>query len=180
MCKHVCHFAKTRAVIEDAAVKSVAAQVKLPVNAEGDVCARVAGGVLEAAAKTVTVPTSPAEVQAMFVGFDDDQPQVHEVVDRVRGTHHEYEMFVRKVQDVIVVSGTLILRVLRFETSLGFVGTAANLTCSGDVLRHLGDFCGFVGTTANAFCFEELRRHVEDSCVFVGGSANAFCFEELL
>ena len=85
-------------------------------------------------------------------------------------------MFVRTVQDVIVVSGTPIIRVLRFETFLGFVGTAANLTCFGDLLRYLGDCCGFVGTTANAFCFEVLLRSVEDSCGFVGGSANAFCF----
>ena len=85
-------------------------------------------------------------------------------------------MFVRTVQDVIVVSGTLIIRVLRFETSLGFVGTAAYLTCFGDLLRYLGDCCGLVGTTANAFCFEELRRYVEDSCGFVRATANPFCF----
>ena len=60
-------------------VQGLVAQIKLPVNAGGDVCARVAGGELEAAAKTVTMPTSPTEVQAMFVGFDDEQPQVHEV-----------------------------------------------------------------------------------------------------
>ena len=79
LCKHVCNFARTRAVIEDGAFKSTVAQIKLPVNAGGDVCAQVAGGELETAAKTVTVPTSPTEVQAMFVGFDDDRPQVHEV-----------------------------------------------------------------------------------------------------
>ena len=54
MCKHVYNSAKTRAVIEDAVVKSTVAQINLPVNAGGDVCARVAGGELEAAAKTVT------------------------------------------------------------------------------------------------------------------------------
>ena len=134
MCQHVCNFAKTRAVIEDAVVKSMVAQIKLPVSAGGDVRARVAGGELEAAAKTVTVPSSPTSVQAMFVGFDDDQPQVHEVGSS--GIHHEYEMFVRTVQDVIVVSGTLIIRVMRFETSLGLVGPAANLTCFGDLLRY--------------------------------------------
>ena len=50
-------------------------------------CARVAGGELEAAA----VPTAPTEVQAMFVGFDDDQPQMHEVGSSA-GAHHEHEM----------------------------------------------------------------------------------------
>ena len=54
MCKHVYNSAKTRAVIEDAVVKSTVAQINLPVNAGGDVYARVAGGELEAAAKTVT------------------------------------------------------------------------------------------------------------------------------
>ena len=69
MCKHVCNFAKTRAVIEDGVVKSMVAEIKLPVNAGGDACARVAGGELQAAAKTVAVPTSPTEVQATFVGL---------------------------------------------------------------------------------------------------------------
>ena len=97
------------------------------------------------------------------------------LVDRVRGTHHECEMFVRTVQDVIVVSGTLISRVLRFESSLGFVGTAANLTCFGDLLRYLGNCCGFVGTTVNAFCCQKLRRYVEDCHCIVGATANPFC-----
>ena len=78
--------------------------------------------------KPVTVPTSPADVQAMFVGFDDDQPQVHEV-DSLTGSSRVFEMFRRTVKDVIVVSGTLIIRVLRFETFAGFVGTAANAIC---------------------------------------------------
>ena len=53
-----------------------------------DVCTRVAGGELEAAAKTDTVPTSPTEVQVLFVGFDDDQPQVHEVVSSTEPEVH--------------------------------------------------------------------------------------------
>ena len=48
------------------------------------------------------------------------------LVDRVRGTHHECEMFVRTPQHVIVVSSTLILRVLRFETSLCFIVTCCD------------------------------------------------------
>ena len=75
MCKLVYNSAKTRAFIEDAEVKSMVAKINLPVNAGGDVCARVAGGELEATSKTVTVPTSPTEVQAMFAGLDDDKPQ---------------------------------------------------------------------------------------------------------
>ena len=76
---HVHNFSKTRAAIEDAVVKSMVARIKQPVNDGAGVRARVAGRELEAAAKTVTVPTSPTKVQAMFVGFDDDQPEVHEV-----------------------------------------------------------------------------------------------------
>ena len=79
------------------------------------------------------------------------------LVDRVRGTHHVYEMFVRTVQDVIVVSRTLIIRVLRFETSLGFV---ENLRQS-----HI------------ASCVEELRRYVEDCHCIAGATANLFCFK---
>ena len=45
-------------------------------------------GEWEAAAKTVTVPTSPTEVQAMFVGFDDDQPQVHEASSSTESEVH--------------------------------------------------------------------------------------------
>ena len=63
-------------------------KIKLPVHAGGDVCARVAGGELEAAA----VPTSPTEVQAMFVGFDDDQPQMHEVCSSTRLEVHSTSM----------------------------------------------------------------------------------------
>ena len=51
-CKLVYSSARTRAVIEDAVVKSMVAHIKLPVNAGGNVCARGAGGELEAAAKT--------------------------------------------------------------------------------------------------------------------------------
>ena len=90
---HGYNLAKTRAVIEDAVVKSMVAQIKLPVNAGGDVCARVAGEELEAAANTVTVPTSPTDVQAIFVGFDDDQPQVHEV-----GSSAESEVHITSVK----------------------------------------------------------------------------------
>ena len=79
MCMHVRNFAKTRTVFEDAVVKSMVAQIKLPFKAGGDMCARVAGGELEAAATKVTVPTSPTGVQAVFVAFDDGQPQVHGV-----------------------------------------------------------------------------------------------------
>ena len=133
LCKHVNNFAKTRAVIEDGVVKSRVAQIKLPVNAGGDVCAQIAGGELEAAAKTVTVPTSHrSSSHARRFRRRQASGARGRLVDRVRGTHHESEMFVRTVQEVLVVSGTLIIRVLLFETSLGFVGTAANLTCFGE------------------------------------------------
>ena len=65
---------------------------------------------------------------------------------------------VRTAQHGIAVSGSLIIRVLRFETSPGFVGSAANLTCFGDLLRYLGDCCCSVGTTTNAFCLCEWSK----------------------
>ena len=113
-------------------------------------CARVAGGELEAAA--TTVPTSPTEVQAMFVGFDDNQPQVHEVGSSTKSEVHITSMKCScercKLSSLSAAPSSSVL--LRFVTSLGFVGTAANLTCFGDLLRPLGDCCGFVGTTSQA------------------------------
>ena len=162
-------FAKTRAVM----ILRSRACANQAASERWRVCARVAGGGLEAAAKTVTVPTTP-EVQAMFVATSRRC---------TRSTRRQSQRYTSRVCNVRANGarchrcGTLIIRVLRFETSLGFVGTAANLTCFGDLLRYLGDCCGFVGT-ANAFCFEELLRSVGDSCGFVGGSANPFCFLE--
>ena len=73
-CKLVYSSARTRAVIEDAVVKSMVAHIKLPVNAGGKrVCTRCWRRVGGSCEKPVTVPTSPADVQAMFVGFDDDK-----------------------------------------------------------------------------------------------------------
>ena len=109
-------IAKTRAVIEDVVVKSMVAQINLPMIFVGTVCARVAGGELEAVAKTVTVTVSisPTEVDAMFVVFDDDQPQVHDVGPSTE-EHITSEMFVRTVQDFNVVSGTVIISVVRLR-----------------------------------------------------------------
>ena len=55
-------------------------------------------------------------------------------------------MVVGTVQCVIVISGTLIIRALLFETSLGSVGSAANFTCFEDLLRHVEDCFDFVGS----------------------------------
>ena len=87
-------------------------------------------------------------------------------------------MVVRTVQYVIVISGTLVIRALLFETSLGFVGSAANFTCLEDLLRYVEDCFDFVGGFANAFCFGESLRFVEDSFCFIGVTANPFCFQE--
>ena len=140
--------AKTRAVIEHAVVKSMVAHINLPVNAGGDVCARVVGGELQAAAKKVTVPTSVRRFRKRPAAGARSR-----LIDRVRGTHHECEMFVRTVQDAVVFSGTLIIRVLRFEASLGFVETAANAFSFEEFLRYVED----------CYCFEEWSRSKSES-----------------
>ena len=93
MCKHVYNVAKTRAAIEDAVVMSMVAQIKLPVNAGGDVCARVAGGELEAASKN-SDSADFAHRSSSHVRRFRRRP-----ADRVSGTHYEYEMLVRTAQD---------------------------------------------------------------------------------
>ena len=160
MCKHVGNFAKTRAVLGDAVVKGMAAHMNLPVNAGGCACTsfwRRVGGSCENSDSADFSHRSSSHVRRFR-----RRPAAgarSRLVDRVRGTHHEYGMFVRTVQDVIVVSDNLVMRVVLFQTSLGFAGTAANPTCFGDLLRYLGDCCGFVGTTtANAFCFQVWSR----------------------
>ena len=107
--------------------------------------------------KPVTVPTSPADVQAMFVGFDDDQPQVHEV-DSLTGSSRVFEMFRRTVKDVIVVSGTLIIRVLRLETLAGFVGTAATAICFEELSDMWKTAVASLGIPADPFCFEKWSK----------------------
>ena len=132
ICKQMYTFVKTRAVIEGAVFKSMVAHIKLPVNSGGDVRARVVGGEMEAAAKTVTVPTSPLPKFKPCSSVSTTSPSRR--------------------------CGTLIIRVLRFETSLGFLGNAANLTCFGKLLRYVANCCCFVGATVYPLCFWEWPK----------------------
>ena len=69
------------------------------------------------------------------------------------------------MQDAIVVSHTLIIRVLRCEGSRVFVGTAASLTCFGNLLRYVEDSRGFVGSIRRCLLLPgvvkaEVKRNV--------------------
>ena len=132
------------------------AQIDLPVNAGGDVCARVAGE-LDAAAKIGTVPTSPTEVQAMFVGFD-DQPHVHEVGSSTESDVHitsiKYSCELCKMSSSSAAPSSS--ESCGSKLLLATLEPPPNLTCFGDLLRYLGDCCGFVGGSANALCVEVL------------------------
>ena len=117
-------------------------------NVGGNVCARVAGGELETAAKTVTVPISPTEVEAMFFGFD-DQSQVHEV-----GPSTESEVHITSVKC------TCASQQYRHHQRSAFAVSLEDppMFSVSELFRSVEDCCCFVGISANRFCYWEWSR----------------------